>query len=169
MRFSFFFSPKVAQNWNLLFFKYKSCSFPDVCSFDQQQQTFHGCSGAKALNVEALWSGWVSLTALLPEVSWRFALGVFWKPSFLLSQWMVWPGNQSSHTSLLTSLHPFCFTKYLFLDVCPGTLVGGQLLMADLWRCGDSHCSAGVCGRQQLPQLSRHELLPLSQKLSGFS
>lgn len=72
-RFLFFFSPKIAQNWNLLFFKYKSCAFTDVCSFDQQQQTFHGCSGAKALNVKALWSGWVSLTVFLPEVSWRFS------------------------------------------------------------------------------------------------
>lgn len=31
---------------------------------------------------------------------------------------MGWPGNPSSHTSLLTSLHPLHFARYLFLDFC---------------------------------------------------
>lgn len=41
---------------------------------------------------------------------------------------MGWPGNPSSHTSLLTSLHPLHFARYLFLDFCiPG------------WRWQDDH------------------------------
>jgi len=132
MRFSFFLSPKVAENWILPFFKWKSCAFIEFCSFEQQQ-IFHASSSAKALNVKARWCGSVSVSPIARNFL-EICLGVFWKPSFLLSEWVVWPGNQPSHTSLLTSLHPFRFTKYLFLDMCvPGRWSGRLLAAALCW------------------------------------